>query len=204
MENGSSFAFSFEVWCVRARVAVCARVSETESVGHLLSRSAISCFHPDIALCSITTSVRSLKKKKKKGGGGTLIYVLRHYPSSASLLTHPARCKSQSQHKVTLSFLIIRHVAKHLRDTVTPGKKKWAWDEYSLDKRLINLKTLKQEMSTAPTAPPWKGGERLGNLRMTSPSISQIIQGCFWGASHSRARARENEERMDVESYLYF
>ena len=61
------FLLKFDV-CARACVAVCARVSETESVGHLLSRSAISCFHPDIALCSITTSVRSLKKKEEKGG----------------------------------------------------------------------------------------------------------------------------------------
>lgn len=53
------------------------------------------------------------------------------------------------------------------------------------EKQLINLKTLEQDIQIAPTAPEWRRN-RLGNLSMTSPSISQIIS----GGSHSCQRMR--------------
>ena len=87
MSNGKRKLFCIFFWSLM-RV----RVRATESVGHLLSRSAISCFHLDIALCSITTSLHS---KKNKGGMEALWFMF-------CFIIHP-------QPLYSLILLIVNH-----------------------------------------------------------------------------------------------
>lgn len=101
VSNGKRKLFCIFFWslmCVCARVCAWDRQRASVTFSHVApSRVFALTLHsvPSQHHCTL----------KERGDGGTLIYVLLHYPSSASLLTHPAHCKSQSQHNVTLSFL---------------------------------------------------------------------------------------------------